>query len=313
MKNLTKVQKERLGKLEPQLKNAASSGNLTLAKRLTLDIQEILRPTGHETRLMQSKNWLYETALKVGEYDFAIEGLKGVKQKTNKNTRIHLEATAMLAIAYLRKSDLKNAEIYIAEVLKNDNVIKTALRRSEFRRLIIERFEEETILFSLKGSGNENLDIDKIQELALSQSEKSSEKEIYYLIGYSVPDNVVSSLLRIDNFAKKQLPTSERIKLPSPTETIERGELGKTLFLSIKRTLYNSFCNPESDIYKTWFNAGMQIVLTRKYITTAIVSLFVNLGIGIRALAATVIALIIKFGIEVYCNHHKPTGIMDMR
>jgi hypothetical protein len=262
---------------------------------------------------MQSKNWLYETALKIGEYDFAIEGLKGVKQKTNKNTRIHLEATAMLAIAYLRKSDLKNAEIYIAEVLKNDNVIKTALRRSEFRRLIIERFEEETILFSLKGSGNENLDIDKIQELALSQSEKSSEKEIYYLIGYSVPDNVVSSLLRIDNFAKKQLPTSERIKLPSPTETIERGELGKTLFLSIKRTLYNSFCNPESDIYKTWFNAGMQIVLTRKYITTAIVSLFVNLGIGIRALAATVIALIIKFGIEVYCNHHKPTGIMDMR
>lgn len=61
-KNLTKEQKEKLSVLEPMLQKATDSGNYEEAKRVTLEIQQLLRPTGHETRLMQAKNWLFETA-----------------------------------------------------------------------------------------------------------------------------------------------------------------------------------------------------------------------------------------------------------
>jgi hypothetical protein len=38
-----------------------------------------------------------------------------------------------------------------------------------------------------------------------------------------------------------------------------------------------------------------------------------DLGIGIKAVAATIVALIIKFGIEVYCDRYTPAGIMIER
>ena len=138
---LTNQQKVRLNKLEPQLKKAAINGELRLAKHIVLDLQDILRPTGHETRLMQLKNWLYEAAINAEEYTYAITGLQGVRAKVTKNTRVHLEASALLAIAYLRKSDFSNAEPIISEVLKNDKVISSQKKREAFRSSIIERFE----------------------------------------------------------------------------------------------------------------------------------------------------------------------------
>ena len=86
-----------------------------------------------------------------------------------------------------------------------------------------------------------------------------------------------------------------------------------SLFGSIKRTLYKSLCDPESDIYKAWFSGGLKLLLNKAYITTSVISTMSGLGIGIKAIAASVVALIIKFGIEVYCEHYKPDGIMELR
>jgi len=313
LKGLSDIQNERFARLELQLKKSVRDGDIRAAKNITADIQEILRKSGYSTRLMQIKNWLYEAAVEAGDYEFAIDGLKAVKNIAAKNTRINLEATALLAIAYLRKNDYKNAEPVIAEVLKNDKVIKSDFKRAQFRKEIIERFENEVILSSLKNTGRETLNIDDIQTMAVSQSQQSSEKEMYNYIGSSIPQNVISSLYRIDSFSKNQLPTAERLKLPSPEQTISHNEVGKNFFSSIKRILYKSLCDPASDIYKVWFNEGMKIVLNKKYIASAVLSMFINLGIGIKALAVSVIALIIKFGIEVYCDRYRPTGIMEMR
>ena len=57
---LTTEQKEKLAILEPMLREAASSHDFERAKEVTFRIQNVLRPTGNETRLMESKNRLME-------------------------------------------------------------------------------------------------------------------------------------------------------------------------------------------------------------------------------------------------------------
>ena len=57
---LTEKQKERLRILEPKLKLAISERDYNTAKSLVVDLQSLLRPTGHITRLLQSKNRFYE-------------------------------------------------------------------------------------------------------------------------------------------------------------------------------------------------------------------------------------------------------------
>ena len=81
---------------------------------------------------------------------------------------------------------------------------------------------------------------------------------------------------------------------------MEKAELGRTTFRSFKRVLWNSLCKPESDIYKAWFSAGLNCVLESKYLGVAVGAALLNLGIGIKALAVSAVALIMKFGIEVY-------------
>src|SRR5262245_23460823 len=112
---LTQVQKERLSRLEPALREAAGRGDHSAAKGFAADIQPVLRRTGHETRLMQAKNWLFEAALVAGELDTAKAGFIGVRAKTNSKTRVYLEATALLALCFIREGVLDKAEPLMAE------------------------------------------------------------------------------------------------------------------------------------------------------------------------------------------------------
>lgn len=313
LQRLSDIQNDRLNRLEQKLRRAAGLGDLITAKNIAYDIQTLLRPHGYETRLMQVKNWLYEAGIQSGEYPFAIDGLKSVKLKTNKNTRVYLEATALLAIAYLRNNELEKAKPEIKEVLRNDKVIKSDKKRKEFRKAIIERFDEEVSLHSMKGLGLDKLDSTEIEAEAQIIAETNTELEILDHIGENVPQSALRAIFNIDEYAKNQLPSAERSSLPSPKEIIKEGQVGKTLFKSIKRTLYNSLCDKDSDTYKAWYNDGLQMILSRKYISATVVGALMSLGIGIKMIATYVVALIIKFGIEVFCNHHKPEGIMQLR
>ena len=81
LRPLTDNQKRRLKLLEPALRQAVKLGKYERAQLLTHEIQDVLRPTGHETRLMQAKNWLFEAALESGNLEFAISGFQGVRKK----------------------------------------------------------------------------------------------------------------------------------------------------------------------------------------------------------------------------------------
>jgi Tfp pilus assembly protein PilF len=96
---------------------------------------------------VELKNQFFELALDANQYDFAIEGFLSNRRPVNTKTRLHLEATALLAIAYLRKGDIEKAKPFIKDVLQNRNIIKSPTTRAKFNKEIITRFDEEMLYF----------------------------------------------------------------------------------------------------------------------------------------------------------------------
>jgi hypothetical protein len=309
---LTPEQLQKLHVLEPSLRAATVKGDYESARDYALQIQDILRATGHETRLMQSKIWLFEAAMEAGHMDVAVPGFVGVRKKTSEGSRVHLEATALLAICYLRQKKLAEAEPLVAEVLRSRN-IRSESRRRHFVRRMVCRFEEEGLLAALTGHRQEQLNAGEIQDLAAALVRTKNEDEILFELGGSLPPESITFLLKVDSMAKRGLTKKEVLYLPGEAQIMEKAELGRTAFRSFKRVLWNSLCDPESDIYKAWFSHGLNYVLERKYLGLAVAAALLNLGIGIKALAISAVALVMKFGIEVYCDRFKPDFVMDAR
>lgn len=310
---LTETQKRRLKVLEPKLKVAISNRDFPTAKSLVVDLQNLLKPTGHFNRLIQSKNRLYELALEIDKLNIAISGLKSNRAVVNSNTRLYLEATSLLAICYLRQEEIELAKPLIKEVLTNDTVIKSSRTRKQFRIEIIERFNQETALYSLKNKGKEQFSNEELQEEVGKLLMSQNESEIYTTLGKSVPQHTKYLLFEVHQYSLKQLPSAERLALPGPEEKIKDEQVGITVYQSVKRVIYKSLCDKESEIYKIWYTNGMGIILSKGYISSAVLNCFNNIGIGMKLLSASVIALILKFGLEVYCEKNKPSDLMELR
>jgi hypothetical protein len=309
---LTSEQLERLHLLEPRLRAAALHGDYESAQQLALDIQNILRLTGHEARLQQAKAWAFEAAMEAGRLDIAEPGFIGIRRKVSPGSRLHLEATTLLAICYLRQKKLEKAGPLISEALNSRNIRSESARR-RFLRQAVARFEEEGLLSALTTRREESLDAEEIQNLAAELVRTKNEDEIFSDIGRALPPESVAFLLKVDTMAKRGLSHKEVLYLPGEAQILEKAELGRTTFRSAKRVLWNSLCNPESDIYKAWFASGLNCVLNRKYLGAAIAASLVNLGLGIKALAVSFVALVMKFGIEVYCDRFRPDFVMETR
>lgn len=307
---LSESQRSRLGRLEPELRSAVRSGDYERAKRLLADIQAVLRPSGHETRLMQAKVWLFEAAMESGHLRVAESGLTGIRQRMAPRTRLHLEATALLAICYLRRKDIAKAEPLMAEVLRNDSVISSERKRWQFRVRMISRFEQEGIVAALVGGDPEPLNVDKVQDAAGQMVRTRSEEEILATVGREVPQEVVKVLLRIHEFASRQLPVREQRLLPSAKTVAENVAIGRTITDAMKRVVWRSLCDPESDVYKMWCTNGMMAVLDRKMIAGAVVAMLAGMKIGAYTLAVAVAALVFKMGLEVFCEVARPNGVL---
>jgi hypothetical protein len=310
---LSTKQKERLKILEPKLDLAIYHRDYIVAKSLVFDIQNILRSIQHYVRLCISKNKLYELSIEFDDFYFAISGLLSNRQVLSERTRIYLETTALLAICYVRMQEIESAKPFIKEVLTNHTVIKSERTRRIFHSEIINRFNEEVALCSLKNSTHPEYDDAELEKDVIEIIQSLSEEEIYENIGKASPKSTKELIFQVYEFSTGQLSYSERLTLPSPDQKIKDAEVGMTVFQSIKRVIYNSLCNPTSEIYKTWFNNGMQLILSKGYIKTAVITCLVNLGIGLQLIGASIIALITKFGIEVYCEKYKPVSLMKIR
>lgn len=306
---LSKIQKERLAKLEPQLRSCVGSADLNRAKRIALKIQELLRPTGHETRILQAKNWLYETAMEAGSLTFAKMGFEGTIQKSSPSTRLNLEATSLLAICYLREGSIEKARDMIVKAVSSINNIKSPDRREQFHKRLIERLEEESILVGLKERSSENLDIDEVDRQSIQLVMTKSESQIYLEMGRAVPQRSVDLLNDVRNTYTLRISGPDRKMLPPPITEENKEALGKRANSALKRVAWRAVCSPDSDIYKAW-SQGLSIVYDRKYIAAAIVAAFNSASITVVMVAASAAALAIKFGAEVFCETFAPRSLM---
>jgi hypothetical protein len=307
---LTATQRSRLRELEPSLRTAVARGDYESAKRLTAEIQAVLRPTGHETRLMQAKTWLFEAAMEAGKLEIAMAGFRGVRQKMAPSTRTYLEATALLAICYLRTNAVAQAEPLIAQVLTSDASIASERRRRQFRFRVIQRFEEEAALAALSGPTFQPLDVDLVQSEAGILLQTKNEDEIYAAIGSEVSPEVIKILLRIHEFAGKQL-TATDVKLLTPARTLtEKSALGRTISIATRRVLWRSICDPKSEVYKAWCTNGMMSILDSKLLTAYVVAALSGMRIGALMLAASLVAIVLRTGLDVFCEVAKPAGMM---
>lgn len=306
---LTKEQKEKLAVWERQLKACVRSANLNRAKKITTSIQELLRPTGHETRILQAKNWLYETAMEANNLTFAKMGFEGSIQKSDKRTRLNLEATSLLAMCYLRESNIDKARDLIVQAVENINNIKSNQKREQFHKRLIERLEEESILVGLKDETANPLMVEEVDKQAIKLVMNKSENEIYLEMGRAVPQRSIDLLSEIRNTYTLRLPAPDRKFLPPPITEENKEELGKRASSALKRVAWRAVCSPESDIYKAW-SQGLSVVYDKKYIIGAIVASFNSVSIFAVMIAASAAALAIKFGAEVFCEIFAPNSMM---
>jgi hypothetical protein len=311
---LTSIQKERVSRLEGALQLAASKGDLELAKIIIRDLEHIFNSTGNQARLLQARIRLYEASMEAGNVATAESGLINIRSKANKHTRTFLEASSILAICYLRMKNLKKAEPIIREVLTNDSVIKSHSKRIDFRKNIIDRFDEEGLLFAMRDEGSTMVKHNYIEienEAGNLIRHNANEDDLFETIGSNVPSSAKNVLKQVDDFSKRQLPSAERLALPSGTEVMENKKVGKTLFSSLKRVLYNSICDKDDDVYKEYTTKGVSGFTAA--VTVIVVDTLNKLNISIRVMIAAIIAVVIKMGLALYCEHYRPSDIMELR
>lgn len=309
---LTEVQKQRLAVLEPALKDAVYAADYTRARRLAVDIQEVLRATGHETRLMQSKNWLFEAALNAGQLMTAEAGFRGVRAKTAKSTRVHLEATALLAVCMLRQKKLAEAEPLIREVLGSKS-IKDMEKRRRFVESVSSRYQLESYISAIRDHAHESLDPHAVDREAIDAVRTKTDDELYAQIAASLPREVIEFVYRVDKAARQQLTMVEVLYLPSPAHIERKVEQGRSFFASLKFVIWRSLCDPQSEVYKAWYTNGLAQVLSKKYYAVVVSAALMDLGFAAKAAAVPVTALLMKMGLEVYCDRFKPGEILDGR
>ena len=309
---LTEIQKQRLSALEPALKEAVYAADYARAKQFAADIQSVLRATGHETRLMQSKNWLFEAALNAGELLTAEAGFRGVRAKTVRSTRVHLEATALLAVCLLRQRRFADVEPLIEEVLSSKS-IKDPEKRRHFIESVTSRFRLESYISGIRDHAHETLDPDAIDRDAIEAVKTRSDEELYLQIASSLPREVIELVYRVDRASRQRLTMVEVLYLPSPAAIERKVEQGRSFFDSLKLVIWRSLCDPQSEVYKAWYTNGVAHILSKKYYAIVVSSALVDLGFAAKAAAVPVTALLMKIGIEVYCERHKPGEVLDGR
>lgn len=303
----------RLERLTPQFRKAIKGKSIIDAKTVIVDLQQVLRTLGKMTKLVEFKNQLFELALEEKDYDFAIDGFLSNRTLVNNSTRLHLEATALLAIAYLRKGAIEKAKPFIKEVLQSKNVIKTEATREKFNKEIIARFDEECALASLKSNNKIEINIDELHKEVIKVLNTATNEQLYIAIGRTLPKFTKDLLYEVDKFSKNQLPYKEQKMLPAPEELIKNEPAGRTVFSSFKRVVYNSLCDPTSEVYKIWYSNAVGSIVDKKYITTAVAFALAGQGIGIVALAISAAALVIRFGLDIYCEQYKPVTVTEFR
>jgi len=308
VKKLPKNTLDRLRPLETKLKSAVAAGKVEQAIELTVEIQSLFDDRKHH-RLLKAKLWAFEAALDANMLEYAVSGFEGIRRLSNKGTRIHLEASSLLAVCFLRKKKTREAKRLIRYVIENVNDITTDRTRNQFQKRLVERIEEECILAELIGTGNVNLDPIEIHDQSVLLIQRNSDNDILKLIGNSVPASGITLLRDMRDYSIKLLPAPDQKLLPAPEVAEKPLTVGKKTMAILKRICWKSLCAEDSQLYKMW-SKQMPEVFDKKYFATSLAVTMGSWRIGIQMIAAGVAAIAMKSSAEVFCSFAKPKQLM---
>lgn len=307
-------QLKRVRVLESQFQQKLESGDLKKAKLIFDQVKDILSVYNHDARMMQGYLQLYETALELWELDLAKRGFRFVRERTSSNTRMHLEATTLLAIAHLRDRDIFSAEPLMAEVLTNETVIKSEEQRERFRLEVVNRFDQEGALAALADAHPEHKAEAEVHSEALKLlREGKTDDELQEIIGSSAPQSVKDFLLKVDKISKNLLPHDQRLLLPSPKEVIKNRGVGGVIVNGLRRKLYKYICNEDSDVYQAWVRGGLDAIVSKGFVASAVVGALGEVRIAASAVAVGVTAMLMSQGIGNFCEKNRPMSLMALR
>lgn len=295
--------------LEDALQKAVAQQDADKAIEIASHIQKLFNSNRSHHRLLRAKLWVYEACVNDNRLAFAEAGLIGVRKKSNLNTRLYLEASGLLAIAFLRQKKIEDAKKLIRDVIKNINNIASDTTRNQFQKRFIERVEEECIFAELIGFDDSPLNVKEIEEKAIFLIQRHSDEEIYQFIGKSVPSMGVHLLSDVRNYSIKQLPAPDRKLLPPPEKAQDPINIGRTTFALLRRIAWKTFCKADSPIYKLW-SQRVPKVFNDGYFAAAVVTTMNDYRIGVPMIASGLAALAMKYTAEEFCRIAKPKGIM---
>lgn len=300
---------KKLRPLEQSLREAVARQEPEAAIEAASRIQALFANNRSHHRLLRAKLWAYEACFDANRLAYAESGFIGVRKLSNLGTRLNLEASALLAITYLRQKKKDQAKELIRDVIGNINDIASDRTRQQFQKRFIERVEEECIFAELIGTGEQQLDINEVEAKAIFLVQRSSDDEIYKLIGSSVPIAGVNLLSEVRSFSLLQLPAPDRKLLPPPEKTEEPKSIGRTTFALLRRIAWKTFCKEDSPIYELWSKKSPK-VFNEGYFAAAVVTTLGDFRIGLPLLASGLAALAMKYTAEEFCELAKPKGMM---
>ena len=300
---------KKLRPLEKSLHAAAQAGEVERAIELATEIQALFVGRRKHHRLLRAKLWAFEAALDANRVTYAESGFRGVRQLANAGTRLHLEASSLLAIVLLRQKKIPEAKRLIRDVIRRVNDIQSERTRRQFQKRLVNRLEEECILVELMDTGDGTLDAEEVHQKAVLLIQQNSENEILKLIGNSVPSAGVLLLRDVRDYSIKQLPPPDRKALPAPEQAEQPLPIGKKTFAVLRRIAWKTFCHPDSEIYKLWSNR-IPKVFNQGYFAAAITASLNQWRVGVPLLASGITALVMKYSAEEFCEMSKPKGVM---
>lgn len=308
-KKLSATQLSALQLLEPELRQAVANAEPEKAIEIAGKIQEHFLNDRTHHRLLRAKLWAFESCVDANRIAYASSGLTVIRKLSAVTTRLYLEASALLSICLLRERKFADAKIIIKETVGNINNITSEKTRHKFQKRLIERIEEECIFTELMGTADAPLDQKEIEAKAVLLLQRSSDDEILKLIGNSVPSAGILLLRDVRSYSIEQLPVADRKLLPAPQKSEEPKVIGKTTFTLLRRIAWKTVCKPSSPIYKMW-SKKVPEVFNEGYFSAAILSTLGEFRIGLPLLASGILALIMKYSAEEFCELAKPKPVM---
>lgn len=298
-----------LRKLEASLRVAVAKAKPEEAIELATRIQVLFAPNRKHHRLLQAKLWAFEACLDDNRLDYAETGFIGIRKLAGVNTRLHIEATALLAVCYLRQKSPAKAKPLIKLVIARINNIISQRRRHQFQKRFIVRIEEECILSELIGRHEGDIDAKAIHEKAVQLLQQNNEDQIIELVGNLIPASGLKLLREVREYSILQLPVPDRKLLPPPEESERPRNIGSRSMSVLKRIGWKAVCDKDSPLYKLWA-AKIPKVYNEAYFATALASTFCNWKIGLPLLISGVTAIIMKYSAHEFCEWAQPKGLM---